>query len=114
MPQGLLRRNRVELRKSNEAPIKVADDDVIEAREQSSTETREDTREQAPPDTRVETFDQPRDPLSSVPDAPKSPNQAPRRSTRVRQPPKRLQDYVLTYVLLDSLYIQFRLYLRGT
>ena len=49
-------------------------------------------------DTRVETFDQPRDPLSSVPDAPKSPSplQAPRRSTRVRQPPKRLQDYVLT------------------
>ena len=98
MPQGLLRRNRVELRKSNEAPIKAEDDDVIEAREQPSTETREDTREQAPPDTRVETFDQPRDPLSSVPDAPKSPNplQAPRRSTRVRQPPKRLQDYVLT------------------
>ena len=98
LPQGLLRRNRVELRKSNEAPIKVEDDDVIEAREQSSTETREDTREQAPPDTRVETFDQPRDPLPTVPDAPKSPNplQAPRRSTRVRQPPKRLQDYVLT------------------
>ena len=44
LPQGLLRRNHVELRKS-------------------STETREDTREQAPPDTRVETFDQPRDPL---------------------------------------------------
>ena len=98
LPQGLLRRNRVELSKSNEAPIKVEDDDIIEAREQSSTETREDTREQAPPDTRVETFDQPRDALSSVPDAPKSPNplQAPRRSTRVRQPPKRLQDYVLT------------------
>ena len=98
LPQGLLRRNRVELRKSNEAPIKVEDDDVIEAREQSSAETSEDTREQAPPDTRVETFDQPRDPLSTVPDAPKSPNplQAPRRSTRVRQPPKRLQDYVLT------------------
>ena len=98
LPQGLLRRNRVELSKSNEAPIKVEDDDIIEAREQSSTETREDTREQAPPDTRVETFDQPRDPLSSVQDAPKSPNplQAPRRSTRVRQPPKRLQDYVLT------------------
>ena len=91
LPQGLLRRNRVELRKSNEAPIKVEDDDVIEAREQSSTQTREDTREQAPPDTQV-------DPLSSVPDAPKSPNplQATRRSTRVRQPPKRLQDYVLT------------------
>ena len=104
LPQGLLRRNRVELRKSNEAPIKVEDDDVIEAREQSSTETREDTREQAPPDTRVETFDQPRDPLSSVPDAPKSPNplQAPRRSTRVRQPPKRLQDYVL-YLSLRTL-----------
>ena len=67
LPQGLLRRNRVELRKSNEAPIKVEDDDVIEAREQSSAETREDTREQAPPDTRVETFDQPRDPLSSSP-----------------------------------------------
>ena len=33
LPQGLLRRNRVELRKSNEAPIKVEDDDVIEARE---------------------------------------------------------------------------------
>ena len=98
LPQGLLRRNRVELRKSNEAPIKVEDDDVIEAREQSSTQTREDTREQAPPDTQVETFDQPRDPLSSVPDAPTSPNplQATRRSTRVRQPPKRLQDYVLT------------------
>ena len=98
LPQGLLRRNRVELRKSNEAPIKVEDDDVIEAREQSSAETREDTREQAPPDTRVETFDQPRDPLPSVPDAPKLPNplQAPRRSTRVRQPSKRLQDYVLT------------------
>lgn len=74
MPQGLLRRNRVELRKSHEAPIKVEDDDVIEARKQSSTETREDTREQAPPDTRVETFDQPCDPLSSVPDAPKSPS----------------------------------------
>ena len=57
LPQGLLRRNRVELRKSHEAPIKVEDDDVIEARKQSSTETREDTREQAPPDTRVETFD---------------------------------------------------------
>ena len=56
LPQGLLRRNRVELRKSNEAPIKVEDDDVIEAHEQSSTETREDTREQAPPDTRVKTF----------------------------------------------------------
>ena len=98
LPQGLLRRNRVELRKSHEAPIKVEDDDVIEARKQSSTETREGTREQAPLDTRVETFDQPRDPLSSVPDAPKSPSplQAPRRSTRVRQPPKRLQDYVLT------------------
>ena len=96
--EDILRRNRVELRKSNEAPIKVEDDDVIEAREQSSTETREDTREQAPPDTRVETFDQPRDPLSSVLDPPKSPNplQAPRRSTRVCQPPKRLQDYVLT------------------
>ena len=66
LPQGLLRRNRVELRKSNEAPIKVEGDDVIEAREQSSPETRKDTREQAPPDTRVETFDQPRDPLSSV------------------------------------------------
>ena len=79
LPQGLLRRNHVELRKS-------------------STETREDTREQAPPDTCVETFDQPRDPLSSVPDAPKSPNplQAPRRSTHLRQPPKRLQDFVLT------------------
>ena len=87
LPQGLLRRICVELRKSNEAPIKVEDDDVMEAHEQSSTETRE----QAPPDTRVETFDQPRDPLSSVPDAPKTPNplQAPRRSTRVRQPPKR-------------------------
>ena len=98
LPQGLLRPNRVELRKSNEAPIKVEDDDVKEARKQSSTETREDTREQAPPDTRVETCDQPRDPLPTVPDAPKSPNplQAPRRSTRVRQPPKRLQDYVLT------------------
>ena len=61
--QGLLRRNCVHLRKSNEAPIKVEDDhDVTEAREQSSTETREDTREQTPPDTRVETFDQPRDP----------------------------------------------------
>ena len=97
LPQGLLRRNRVELRKSNEAPIKVEDDDVIEAREQSSTETREYTHEQAPPDTSVETFDQPRDPLSLVPDSPKSPNplQALRRSTRVRQPPKRLQDYVL-------------------
>ena len=71
LPQGLLRRNRVELRKSNEAPIKVEDDDVIEAREQSFTETREDTREQAPSDTRVETFDQPHDPLSSVPDVPK-------------------------------------------
>ena len=94
LPQGLLRRNRVELRKSNEAPIKVEDDDIIE----SSTETREDTREQAPPDTHVETFDQPRDPLSSVPDVLKSPNplEAPRRSTRVGQPPKRLQDYVLT------------------
>ena len=91
LPQGLLRRNRVELRKSNEAPIKVEDDDVIEAREQSSAETREDTR--------VETFDQPHDPLPSVPDAPKLPNplQAPRRSTRVREPSKRLQeDYVLT------------------
>ena len=94
LPQGLLRRNRVELRKSNEAPIKVQDDNVIEAREQSSRETRE----QAPPDTHVETFNQPRDPLSSVPDAAKLPNplQAPRRSTRVHQPPKRLQDYVLT------------------
>ena len=98
MPQGLLGRNRVELRKSNEAPIKAEDDEVIEAREQPYTETREDTREQAPPDTRVETFDQPWDPVSSVLDAPKSPNplQASRRSTRVRQPPKRLQDYVLT------------------
>ena len=74
LPQGLLRRNRIELRKSNEAPIKVEDDDVKEARKQSSTETREDTREQAPPDTRVETFDQPPNPLSSMPDAPKSPN----------------------------------------
>ena len=71
LPQGLLRRNRVELSKSNEAPIKVEDDDIIEAREQSSTETREDTREQAPPDTSVETFDQPHDLLSSVPDVPK-------------------------------------------
>ena len=98
LPQGFLRRNRVELRKSNEAPIKVEDDDIIEACEQSSTETREDTRKQAPPDTHVETFDQSSDPLSSVPDAPKSPNplQAPRRSTCVRQPPKRLQNYVLT------------------
>ena len=98
LPQGLLRRNRVELCKSNETPIKVEDDDVIEAHKQLFTETREDTREQAPPDTRVETFDQPWDPLSSVLDAPKSPNplQASRRSTRVRQPPKRLQDYVLT------------------
>ena len=72
LPQGLLRRNRVELCKSNEAPIKVEDDDVIEVRKQSSTETHEDTHEQAPPDTRVEAFDQPRDPLSSVPDVPKS------------------------------------------
>ena len=45
---------------------------MSEVRKQSSTETREDTREQAPPDTRVEAFDQPRDPLSSLPDAPKS------------------------------------------
>ena len=87
-----------EFRKSNEPAIKVEDEDFIEAREQSSTETREDIREQAPPNTRVETFDQPRDPLSSVPNAPKSPNplQAPRRSTRVRQSPNCLQDYVLT------------------
>ena len=98
LPQGLLRRNRVELRKSNEAPIKVEDDDVIEAREQSSTETREDTREQAPPDTRLETFDQPCDPPPTVPDTAKSPSPelAPRRSTRIRQLSKRLQDYVLT------------------
>ena len=98
LPQGLLWRNHVELRKSNDAPIKVEDDHVIEVHEQSSTETREDTSEQALPDTRVETFDKPHDPMSSVPDAPKSlnPLQAPRRSTRVRQPPKRLQDYVLT------------------
>ena len=60
LPQGLLRRNRVELCKSNETPIKVEDDDVIEAHKQLFTETREDTREQAPPDTRLETFDQPR------------------------------------------------------
>ena len=33
--------------------IKIEDDDVIEAREQSSTKAREDTHEQAPPDTRV-------------------------------------------------------------
>ena len=47
--------HRVHLRKSNEAPIKVEDDpDIIEAREQSSRETREDTGEQAPRDTRVE------------------------------------------------------------
>ena len=72
LPQGLLQRNRVELRKSNEAPIKVEDDDVIEVHKQSSTETRKDTHKQAPPDTRVEAFDQPHDPLSSVPDAPKS------------------------------------------
>ena len=53
-------RNRVHPRKSNGAPIKVEDDhDIIEALDQSSTETREDTREQAPRDTRVETFDQP-------------------------------------------------------
>ena len=72
LPQGLLQRNRVELHKSNEAPIKVEDDNVIEVHKQSSTETREDTHEQAPPDTRVEAFDQPHNPLSSVPDAPKS------------------------------------------
>ena len=99
LPQGLLRRNRVHLRKSNEAPIKVEDDqNVIEAREQSSTETREDTREQAPPDIRVETFDQPCDPPPTVPDTAKSPSPelAPRRSTRIRQLSKRLQDYVLT------------------
>ena len=49
-------RQSVKLPKSNEVPIKVEDDDVIEACKQSSTETREDTREQAPPDTRVETI----------------------------------------------------------
>ena len=99
LPQGLLRRNCVHLRKPNEAPIKVVDDhDVTEVREQSSTETREDTREQTPPDTRVETFDQSRDPPPLVPDTAKSPSpvQAPRRSTRIRQLPKSLQDYVLT------------------
>ena len=87
------------LRKSSEAAIKVEDDhDVTEARKQSSTETREDTREQTPPDTRVETFDQPRDRPPMVPDTAKSssPVQAPRRSTRIRQLPKRLKDYVLT------------------
>ena len=99
LPQGLLRPNCVHLRKSNEAPIKVEDDhEVTEAREQSSKETREDTRKQTSPDTRVETFDQPRDPPPMVPDTGKSPSpvQAPRRSTRIRQLPKRLQDYVLT------------------
>ena len=92
-------RNRVHLRKSNEAPIKVEDDDdIIEALEQSSTETHEDTREQAPRDTRVETFDQPCDPPPTVPDPAKSPSpvQVPRRSTRIRKLPKRLQDYVFT------------------
>ena len=92
-------RNRVHLRKSNEAPIKVEDHhDIIEALEQSSTETHEDTREQAPRDTRVETFDQPCDPPPTVPDPAKSPSpvQVPRRSTRIRKLPKRLQDYVLT------------------
>ena len=56
LPQGLLRRNHVKLPKSNEVPIKVEDDDVMEVCKQSSTETREDTREQAPPDTRMETI----------------------------------------------------------
>ena len=87
------------LRKSNEAPIKVEDDhDVTEACEQSSTEIREDTREQTSPDTRVETFDQLRDPPPKLPDTAKSPSpvKAPRRSTGIRQLPKRLQDYVLT------------------
>ena len=97
---GEFRRNCVHLRKSNEAPIKVVADHVVtEAREQSSTETREDTREQTLPDTRVETFDQPRDPPPLVPDTvakSPSPMQAPRRSTRIRQLPKSLQDYVLT------------------
>ena len=53
---------------------------VFNSKHNRNTKTREDTREQAPPGTRVETFDQPPDPLSSVPDAPKSPNplQAPR------------------------------------
>ena len=99
LPQGVLRRNCVHLPKSNEEPIKVVDDhEVTEALEQSSTETREDTREQTPSDTRVETFDQPRDPPPLVPDTAKSPSpvQAPRRSTRIRQLPKSLQDYVLT------------------
>ena len=53
---------------------------VFNSKHNRNTKTREDTREQAPPGTRVETFDQPPNPLSSVPDAPKSPNplQAPR------------------------------------
>ena len=82
LPQGLLRRNRVHLRKSNEVPIKVEDDpDVVQAREQSSSETRQDTHEQAFPDTRVETFDQLCDPPPTVPDTTKSPGplQAPTR-----------------------------------
>ena len=87
--------NRVHLRKSNEAPIKVEDDhDIIEAREQSSRETREDTGEQAPRDTRAETFDQPSDPPPTAPDPAKSPKavQVPRRSTCIRKLPKRLLD----------------------
>ena len=40
LPQGLLRRNRVELRKSNEAPIKVEDDDVRGAQAVIHRDTR--------------------------------------------------------------------------
>lgn len=99
LPQGLFPRNRVHLPKSNEAPIKAEDEnDVIEAREQSCTQTRKQTREQTPPDRRVEIFDQPYDPPPTVPGTLKSPSptQAPRRSTRIHQLPKRLQDYVFT------------------
>ena len=44
LPQGLLRRNRVELHKSNEAPIKVEDDDVRGAQAVIHRDTRRYTR----------------------------------------------------------------------
>ncbi|KAL9988215.1 hypothetical protein ACROYT_G002635 [Oculina patagonica] len=109
LPQGVLRRNRVHLRRTNESAPTAAE---TQDEQYSEPQPRE------PRDPVSETHDLPSQAAAEAPSQgstvvqpPATPVEAPelRRSQRVRRVPKHLQDYVLAYqfVLKRSVKITF-------
>jgi len=88
LPQGVLRRNRIHLRKTNE-PAATQPEQCNEPQSQEPVEPVTETNE-SPSQSAIEVPTEVPPPATPV----KAPE--PRRSQRVRRVPKRLEDYVLT------------------